>query len=127
MEQDSSLKQKEIPMVIRREEMQKDQRNNMRGGEGTIDLLHFDKKENMRNCRLLSQITIPAGGSIGEHRHDNETEYFIILDGEGMVNDNGHQTAIHSGDVLKTGEGASHSIRNTGDTPLSMLAIIITN
>lgn len=99
----------------------------MRDGEGSIELLHFDSKDRMKNCRLLSQITIPAGGSIGEHIHENETEYFILLEGEAEVDDNGTIEQASPGEVIKTGDGASHSIKNIGTTPLKLIAVIITH
>jgi hypothetical protein len=61
-------------MVIRRDNMELQKRENMRGGDGIIEILHLDKKENMTNCRLFS-----------------------------------------------------HSIKNVGSTPLSMMAVIITH
>jgi mannose-6-phosphate isomerase-like protein (cupin superfamily) len=43
-----------------------------------------------------------------------------------MVKDNGVDTPIKAGDVVVTGDGASHSIKNTGTTPLKFIAVIIT-
>lgn len=113
--------------MMRRDNMELQKRENMRGGDGVIEILHLDKKENMTNCRLFSHITVPVGGSIGSHQHDNETEYFYLLEGEALANDNGEEVTLKKGDLLKTGNGASHSIRNTGNIPLSMIAVIITH
>lgn len=114
-------------MVIRRNSMELQKRENMRGGEGVIEILHLDKKENMKNCRLFSHITVPIGASIGNHQHDNETEYFYLLEGEAQADDNGEEITLKKGDLLKTGNGASHSIKNVGSVPLSMMAVIITH
>jgi len=40
--------------------------------------------------------------------------------------DNGVKKYVKSGDVVITGNGASHSIKNTGNIPLKLHAIIIT-
>lgn len=100
--------------------------SDLRGGKGDLEFLHYDTKDKMKHCRLLGQITIPKGSSIGEHVHDGETEYFIITEGEGVVVDNGEKTTVGPGDVVKTGDGASHSIGNEKDSPLRMVAVIIT-
>ncbi len=113
-------------MVIRPEGMEKEIKQNMRGGSGAIEILHLAPKQDLRNCRLLAELTIQPGGSIGSHRHDKETEYFIITSGEGMVDDDGIERKVSPGDVVVTGNGASHSIRCTGNSPLKMTAIIIT-
>ncbi|MDR0313698.1 MAG: cupin domain-containing protein, partial [Treponema sp.] len=59
-------------------------------------------------------------------QHNNETEYFFIISGSGTVNDNGLEVQINAGDSIITGNGASHSIKNTGDAPLILHAVIIT-
>ena len=75
----------------------------------------------------MGEIEIPVNGSIGEHQHNEETEYYIILDGSGIVNDNAIDSKVSKGDVVITGNGASHSIKNTGDIPFKMIAVIITD
>ncbi|MDR2538004.1 MAG: cupin domain-containing protein [Treponema sp.] len=113
-------------MIIHRNEMRVEQKTNMRDGEGTVTLTHFLDESNEKNTRLLAEVTLPPGTSIGYHQHNRETEYFIIVSGIGAVNDNGTDAPIKAGDVIVTGNGASHSIRNTGTTPLVFHAVIIT-
>jgi mannose-6-phosphate isomerase-like protein (cupin superfamily) len=113
-------------MIYRRNEMKVEQREKMRGGDGTVTLTHFVDGSAMQNARMLAEFSLPPGASIGPHRHDNETEYFIFLSGTGTVNDNGTEIPVKSGDVLATGGGASHSVKNTGSAPLVFHAVIIT-
>ena len=40
--------------------------------------------------------------------------------------DNGTPVEVTAGDAIWTGNGASHSIKNTGSTVMRMLAIVIT-
>jgi mannose-6-phosphate isomerase-like protein (cupin superfamily) len=113
-------------MIIHRNEMKVEQKTKMRGGEGTVALTHFIDVGNEKNIRLLAEIDLEPGASIGLHQHDGETEYFVILSGVGLVNDNGVEAPVKAGDVIITGNGASHSIKNTGASPLLLHAIIIT-
>jgi mannose-6-phosphate isomerase-like protein (cupin superfamily) len=98
----------------------------MREGEGTVTLTHWVDESTQTHTRLLAELSLPPGASIGFHRHDEETEYFCILSGTGIVNDDGKETELRRGDVVITGNGASHSIRNTGTEPLVLHGIIIT-
>ena len=98
----------------------------MRGGEGKAEILHLVNCENEKNIRLLAEVTLQPGCSIGNHSHDSETEYYLILSGNGVVNDNGVDVQIKAGDSIITGNGASHSISNTGDVPLVFHAVIVT-
>jgi mannose-6-phosphate isomerase-like protein (cupin superfamily) len=75
---------------------------------------------------MLSEATLPPGSSIGYHRHDNETEYYLIISGTGEVNDNGTVKPVKAGDAMITGGGTSHSIKNTGNVPLVFHAVIVT-
>jgi len=113
-------------MLIKRNEMKTEIKDKMRGGEGKADLVHLVDCANEKNIRLLAEITLKPGCSIGSHSHENETEYFLILSGEGVVNDNGTEKSVKAGDAVITGNGASHSIRNNGAVPLVLNAVIVT-
>jgi mannose-6-phosphate isomerase-like protein (cupin superfamily) len=112
-------------MIIRRNEMRTEEKTKMRGGEGTVGFVHFTEGGAMKNARLLAELTLPPGASIGYHQHDNETEYFIFVSGSGMVNDNGAEVPVNAGDVMVTGNGASHGVKNTGPASLVLYAVII--
>lgn len=112
-------------MIIKSSQMNTEVKHQMRGGIGDIEIIHLAENENLIKSRLLSKIVIPIGASIGEHNHIDETEYYIIEDGKGVVVDNGIDIEVTKGDLVITRNGATHSIRNTGNTPLEMIAIII--
>jgi mannose-6-phosphate isomerase-like protein (cupin superfamily) len=107
--------------------MKVEQKEKMRDGEGTVTLTHFVDGSTQHHARMLAEITLPPGASIGKHQHDGETEYFIFLEGTGTVNDNGAETPIKPGDVMITGDGAFHDVKNTGSVPLVFNALIVTH
>jgi mannose-6-phosphate isomerase-like protein (cupin superfamily) len=113
-------------MVLQRGEMKIETKEKMRDGEGSVHFTHLVDCGSEKNIRMLAELTLPPGASIGYHRHDRETEYYIILSGTGEVDDDGTPRAVKAGDSIITGNGASHSIRNTGNTPLVFHAIIVT-
>lgn len=115
-------------MIRRSADTERKENTNMRGGAGTVtvnNLLDKEKDEYYGKGRLFGKITIPVGASIGEHRHDGEMECFYIISGEGIFNDNGADTSVNAGDVCYTASGESHSIRNTGNTALELMALIL--
>jgi len=113
-------------MIIHRNEMKVEVKEKMRGGLGNTTLVHLVDGATMKNARLLSEVTIPPGASIGQHSHDKETEYYIILEGSGVVADDGVDKTVVAGDVVETGNGTGHSITNNGSKPLKLIAVIIT-
>ena len=106
-------------MVVKPNNMEKQVRSELKGGKGDIHTIP--------NCRLLSYMTIPPEGSIGEHEHVEETECYVIKSGKGVVIDNGKKIDISAGDVVITGNGDIHSVINTGNEDLEILAFIVLN
>ena len=113
-------------MVVKRSTMKTEVREKMRGGDGCAEIVQMLDCENEKNIRLLAELTLQPGSSVGYHNHESETEYYIILSGNGIVNDDGKDTPVKAGDVIITGNGASHSISNSGAVPLVFHAVIVT-
>jgi mannose-6-phosphate isomerase-like protein (cupin superfamily) len=114
-------------MVIRRSDMKAERRESMRGGAGAVTITNLVRPEDIPHGRLLADLSIPPGAGIGVHEHGAETEYYVIHGGRGIVVDDGVEREVGAGDVVVTGGGASHSIRNDSDQPLRLIAIIITH
>ena len=122
-------------MVIHRNEMKIEEKESLRDGYGKARITHLDEKAagsnssepggKHKNTRLLAEIILEPGASIGYHRHDSETEYYFIIEGNGVVNDDGVELKVSPGDAVITGNGASHAIKNTGTDPLVFHAVII--
>lgn len=114
-------------MVKSSEQLKLELREHMRGGNGSVEILHWlERDEYNGKARLLAKITLHEGCSIGLHQHNNEEEIFYIISGTGSFDDNGVQKAVKAGDVTVTGDGQSHSIANTGKDDLVIAAVILT-
>ncbi len=113
-------------MIIKRSEMKNETRNAMRGGPGKVDITHLASPESIKNGRLMAELTLEPGSGIGLHRHDNETEYYIITEGSGLVTEDDGEKNVVKGDIVVTGNGQSHSIKNNGRETLKFIAVIIT-
>jgi mannose-6-phosphate isomerase-like protein (cupin superfamily) len=107
--------------------MRAETREKMRGGEGAVGFRHFAEEGAHPHLKMAAELTLPAGASIGQHGHSTETEYFVFLEGAGLVNDNGTEKPVKKGDAMIIGGGAFHSVKNTGDVPLVLCAFIINN
>ena len=113
-------------MIIKRTEMKSETRKEMRGGHGEVEILHMVDSASMKNARLMAELTLSPGSGIGSHQHDKETEYYIITEGSGIVIEDDGEKSVQKGDIVITGNGQSHSIKNTGNDPLKFIAVIIT-
>ena len=113
-------------MIVKKNERKTEIKEKMRDGEGAAQITYFVDTENEKHTRMLGEITLNKDCSIGYHQHVNETEYFFIVSGAGIVNDDGRETEVRAGDTIITGNGASHSIMNKNAEPLVFHAVIIT-
>lgn len=97
------------------------------GGKGVVQMKVLAAPEQMyHSARLFNHITLEPGCSIGNHAHDHETEFYYILKGEAVFNDNGLEVVLHAGDITETGHGQSHSLENRSDAPVELIALIVT-
>lgn len=115
-------------MIRRIEEQVAEERVHMRDGAGTVTVhtIWTPGKELKAPQRLFARMVLPPGASIGPHPHMNEEEVYYVLSGEGKTTMDGVCSVIKFGDSTLTAHGQTHSIENTGNTDLEILAIITT-
>lgn len=113
-------------MIKRPQELTIQKVEKLREGRGNTIIQHLIEGEELKGrAKLISKLTLEPGSSIGVHEHKEDFEIYYILQGEGRVMDNGYMQPIGSGDVVYTANGESHYLENTGDTELTLLAIVI--
>ena len=102
-------------------------KENHMGGEGPITIreLLTGPEEMCGKGRVFAHTTLAPGASIGYHVHKGASEIYYIYSGTAAFNDNGEVRTLHAGDVAITPEGCGHSIQNTGDGPLDLIAVIV--
>ena len=87
------------------------------------NLADFDGWDN--RIRLYSLVQVKPGEEVEFHTHVGESETFFFLSGKGIYNDNGTCVEITPGMVSFTPSGQGHSVKNTGDEILSLIALIL--
>lgn len=113
-------------MIKKAGELRHSADSNMRGGNGTVEMIHFmEKADSFGTGRLFSLATLPPGASIGTHKHEGEFEIYYILKGTAHVMDNDAPGILEPGDCMVCLDGDSHSIENRGDTPVEALFLVL--
>ena len=113
-------------MVRTKSEQKIDIKVRLRDGKGNTVFRELLKEEEFcGHGRQLAILSLEPGDSIGNHRHDGESETYYILSGTGKYNDNGTDVILNPGDCAYCGSGQSHAIENIGDTLLSFVAMIV--
>ena len=98
----------------------------VQNGKGIIRIKDLTDKEGLYgHGRMFAHVTLEPGCSIGYHPHVNETEFYYIIKGEGVFNDNGTEVTVHAGDICATGYGEGHGMENRTEENLEMIALIV--
>lgn len=101
-------------------------RENVRGGEGALAFHDFLMEgESFGAGKLFSRTVLPAGSSIGEHRHDGEFEIYYVLAGTVETLDSDVWTTMRRGDMHLCASGESHALRNNCAEEAQVLTLIL--
>ncbi len=113
--------------MIRRAEERNMEVKRMFDGPGQARLAHIlnGAPEMYGKGRVFSVVTLEPGCGIGWHVHRGDGETYCILSGQGEYSDNGTIVTVGPGDVTFVDDGEGHSLRNTGDGPLTAVALIL--
>ena len=84
----------------------------VQNGKGLIHMKDLTDKEGLYNHGRL-------------FAHDHETEFYYIIKGEGVFNDNGKEIVVRPGDICATGYGEVHGLENRGTEPVELIALIV--
>ena len=115
-----------IKKIKRASECKKEYRENMRGGNGTVEVTNFATPEELNEKgRLFANITLKPGCSIGYHVHEKDSELFYLMKGEAVYNDNGVECTVSAGDVMICPVGQGHAIANNSEENVEICAVIV--
>ena len=83
----------------------------------------FDNKDFSTNLRFINYTILPSGVSIGSHKHGDDEELYIILEGNGEMTVNGEVRSVTAGDIIVNPPFGSHELVNNSDSDLKILVM----
>ncbi|MHB8131250.1 MAG: cupin domain-containing protein [Mobilitalea sp.] len=100
---------------------------NCMGGEGTVRMerLLYAPEEMLGKGRAYVRHTLIPGVSIGYHMHVGEMETMVIISGKATHIINDEVQNLEAGDIIAAMPGDSHSIANSGDESLVLIAQVL--
>jgi mannose-6-phosphate isomerase-like protein (cupin superfamily) len=73
-------------------------------------------------CSLAEEV-LPPGATVGRHHHVETEEVYYLLEGRGRMTVAGETREVAAGDAVFIPRGATHTLENTGDTPIRLLLV----
>ena len=113
-------------MIKKAPEVNKAVHKDFRGGKGEVTFYHYmDEASSNGMGRFFCKTVLPPGSSIGVHQHVGDHEVYYILEGKGVVSDDGVLVEVGPGDLNHCLDGHEHGIENTGTVDLVYIANIL--
>jgi uncharacterized cupin superfamily protein len=114
-------------MLIRRGDMHHGPLERCHGGEGALDFTSVldGKTAGSPHVNFLHHDILSPGVSIGVHTHEDDTEYYYIIDGRGTMTLDGETHRVEAGDITAVFPGGSHGLVNDSDAPLRIIVLSV--
>ncbi len=94
------------------------------GAEGVSQWKCFARRNDLFGpWEAVEWAWLPPGGISGEHVHSRTEELYFIVSGTGMMIIDGQEYSVAAGDLILTGLGTRHGLRNVGAQELSWFVI----
>ncbi|MFF4382583.1 cupin domain-containing protein [Kitasatospora sp. NPDC001547] len=96
------------------------------GGTGTI-LAHraYRREGAPAPVAFIDLVVLPPDTSIGRHRHADDEETYVILDGRGLMTLDGEEFEVRAGDVIPNRAYGEHGLANVSEGDLRLLVFEI--
>lgn len=71
--------------------------------------------------QFVNYTEMPPKTSIGLHKHGNDEEVYVVLEGKGVMTVNDEKRNVGDGDLILNKPFGTHGLENTGDSTLKIL------
>ena len=103
---------------------EKQQQESSHGGSGPVELFEIWEKANFQsNIDFIDRVVVPPGSNIGFHKHGNNEEMYVVLEGAGLMKIENEEIDVGKGDMILNPAGGSHGLTNNSNKNIDLLVI----
>ncbi len=94
------------------------------GGTGKVDLYEIWGNDDFKgNVDFIDRVVVPPNSTIGLHKHGNNEEMYIVLEGSGLMTIEDQERAVTRGDMILNPAGGRHGLFNNSDKNIDLLVL----
>jgi oxalate decarboxylase/phosphoglucose isomerase-like protein (cupin superfamily) len=100
---------------------------NCHDGAGALDFTVVLQGADLpgRRLKFIHDDILAPGVTIGLHTHDDDEEYYYILEGHGVMALDGERFEVNAGDIAAVYPGGEHGLENNSDIDLHMIVVCV--
>ncbi|MCL1126833.1 cupin domain-containing protein [Shewanella surugensis] len=83
----------------------------------------WGKADFIRGCDFIDRQVIPSHLTVGYHKHSNNEEMYIILEGTGTMTIDSQEVKVKKGDMIKNPPYGEHGLVNDSNDNIDLLII----
>ena len=115
---------KEISVIRNFLNAKKQIQHSAHNGKGDVELYEiWNKSDFISNCDFIDRQVIPPNSTVGYHKHGNNEEMYIILEGSGVMTINNQKVKVQKGDMIKNPPYGEHGLVNNSKANIDILII----
>jgi mannose-6-phosphate isomerase-like protein (cupin superfamily) len=96
--------------------------SNCHEGIGTLKSFSlFEDNKYDTKLRFIHYTVLPPTASIGYHKHGDDEEVYIILEGNGLMKVDNEEKIVSSGDAIINKPYSSHGLTNNSNHDLKII------
>ncbi|QQX79001.1 cupin domain-containing protein [Shewanella sp. KX20019] len=97
---------------------------NSHDGIGEYELFEiWNSKDFKSNIDFIDRVVIPPQSTVGYHKHGNNEEIYIVLEGRGEMTLNGKTVQVKKGDMILNQPWGEHGLVNNSDDVIDLLVV----
>jgi mannose-6-phosphate isomerase-like protein (cupin superfamily) len=93
-------------------------------GTGAVDLYEiWGNSDFQSDIDFVDRVVVPPGSTIGFHKHGENEEMYIVLEGKGLLKIEDEEVTVNKGDMILNPAGGRHGLVNNSAGNIDLLVI----
>lgn len=103
-----------------------DRRDSSHGGRGPYELFEiWGGSDFASNVDFMDRMVVPPGSTVGLHKHGNNEEMYVVLEGQATMTVEGKPVRVKKGDMILNPTFGEHGLVNDSNADIDLLIIQI--